>query len=217
MKPKKSAKGVSNCPFLFLEKKHQRKKFESAYSDKPQLAISGTSHTVTTPNGRVIHKKLISKPIADFYQEPNSRGISPRGPDGRFIRSPSKQKRSMMIESEDESETPLMDIPSPKTPEAPNITARKKSTFRRGRPKHNRDRATPNSPQTSPDINLTPGNNLGPLTNTATNTTDTEVDRAIEDAKSADQDVFMRDENGNVITDISQTRTHLKITWKTLN
>ena len=63
MKPKKSAKGVSNYPFLFLEKKHQRNKFESAYSDKPQLAISGTSHTVTTPNGRVIHRKLISKPI----------------------------------------------------------------------------------------------------------------------------------------------------------
>ena len=49
-KPRKSAKGVSNYPFLFLEKKHQRKRFESAYSDKPQLAISGTSHTVTTPN-----------------------------------------------------------------------------------------------------------------------------------------------------------------------
>ena len=30
MKPKKSAKGVSNYPFLFLEKKHQRNKFGSA-------------------------------------------------------------------------------------------------------------------------------------------------------------------------------------------
>ena len=58
MKPKKSAKGVSNYPFLFLEKKHQRNKFESAYSDKPQLAKSGTNHTVTTHNGRVIHRKL---------------------------------------------------------------------------------------------------------------------------------------------------------------
>ena len=84
MKPKKSSKVVSNCPFLFLEKKRQRNNFESAYADKPQLAISGTNHTVTTPNGRVIHRKLISKPIADFNQEHN-RGIGPRGPNGRFI------------------------------------------------------------------------------------------------------------------------------------
>ena len=41
MKPKKSANGVSNYPFLFLEKKHQRNKFESADSNKPQLAILG--------------------------------------------------------------------------------------------------------------------------------------------------------------------------------
>ena len=69
MKPKKSTKGVSNYPFLFLEKKHQRNRFESAYSDKSQLTILGTNHTATTPNGRVIHRKLISKPIETFNQE----------------------------------------------------------------------------------------------------------------------------------------------------
>ena len=42
---------------------------------------------------------------------------------------------------------------------------------------------------------------MGPLTITATNTTDTEIDRAIEDAKNADQEVFIRDENGKVFTD----------------
>ena len=57
MKPKKHAKGVSSYPFLFIEKKHQRSKFDSAYSDKPQLAVSGTKHTVTTPNGRIIQRK----------------------------------------------------------------------------------------------------------------------------------------------------------------
>ena len=84
MKPKKGAKGVSYYPVSFLEKKHQRNKFESAYSDKPQLAISGTSPTVTTPNGRVIHRKLISKPIETFNQESNNRGSGPRGSDGRL-------------------------------------------------------------------------------------------------------------------------------------
>ena len=201
MKPKKSAKGVSNYPFLFLEKKRQRNKLESAYSNKTQIAISGTSHTVTTPNGRVLHRKLVSIPIADFILEFNNRGISPRGPDFRFIRSPFKQKRAMVIESEDDSEAPLMNIVSLKTPEIPDKTATKKSTFGRGRPKLIRDRASPNSPQTSPDNNPTPGNSMGPLTITRTNLTDTEVDRAIEDAKSADQEVFIRDEYGKVFTD----------------
>ena len=103
MKPKKGEKGVKNYLFSFLEKKHQRNKFESAYSDKPQLAISGTSHTVTTPDGRIIHRKLISKPIETFKQENNNRGTGPRGADGRFIRSPSKQRRAMVIDSEDDS------------------------------------------------------------------------------------------------------------------
>ena len=53
MKTRKNDKGVSNQPFLFLEKKHQKSKFESAYSNKPTVAISETNHTVTTPNGRV--------------------------------------------------------------------------------------------------------------------------------------------------------------------
>ena len=52
MRPKKSTKGLGNYPFLFLEKKQQRNNFESAYSDKPQLATSGTNHTKTIPNGR---------------------------------------------------------------------------------------------------------------------------------------------------------------------
>ena len=72
MKPKESAKGVGNYPFLFLKKKNQRNKFQSAYSDKPQLAISGTNHRVTTPNGRMIDRKLISKPIETCNRRPTT-------------------------------------------------------------------------------------------------------------------------------------------------
>ena len=43
MKTKKNDKGVSNYPFFFLEKKHQKSKFESAYTDKPNVAIPGTN------------------------------------------------------------------------------------------------------------------------------------------------------------------------------
>ena len=42
---------------------------------------------------------------------------------------------------------------------------------------------------------------MSPLTLITANMTGTEVDRAIEDAKNADQEVFIRDENGNVFTD----------------
>ena len=194
MKPKKNAEGVSNYPFLFLEKKHQRNKFENAYSDKPQLAISGTKHTVTTPNGRILHRKMISKPISKFYQEQNNRGIGPRGPDGRFIRSPSKPERATVIESESEPETPLMDTESPKTPDPP-MTTTTSGSFGRGRPKLVRDRKSTSSPQTT--AHHTPG----ALTIVATNMTDTEVDRAIEDSKQADQELLIRDENGKVLTD----------------
>ena len=120
---------------------------------------------------------MISKPFSDFSQEQSNRGIGPRGPDGRFIRSPSKQKRAMVIESDSESETPLMDTESPKTPEPPANTTIK-GAFGRGTAKLVRDRTSSNSSQTT----TTPGT----LLIVATNMTDTEVDRAIEDAKQAD-------------------------------
>ena len=199
MKTKKNAKGVSNYPFFFLEKKHQRNKFESAYSDKPQLAVSGTKHTITTPNGRILHRKMISKPISNFNQEQNNRGIGPRGPDGRFITSPSKHRRTTVIESDSESETPLLDTTSPKTPEPQPNTTIKTVTIGRGRPKLVRDRTTPNSPQAT--------TTMGPLTIVTANMTDTEIDRAITDTKNADQELFLRDENGKVLINNSSQNT----------
>ena len=105
----------------------------------------------------------------------------------------------MVIDSEDDLETPLMDLISPKTPESPNTTVTKRGSIGRGRPKLIRDRTSTNSPQTSPDNNTTQGSNMGPLTIITTNMTDTEVDGAIEDAKSAEQEIFIRDENGKVL------------------
>ena len=74
---------------------------------------------------------MIRKPI-DFKQENTNRGIGPRGPDGRFVKSPSKHQRAMIIDSDNESETPPLDIDSPKTPELPIDTTIKKSTLGRG-------------------------------------------------------------------------------------
>ena len=112
-----------------------------------------------------------------------------------------QQRRAMVIDSEDDLETPLMDLISPKTPESPNTTVTKRGSIGRGRPKLIRDRTSTSSPQTTPDNNTTQGSNMGPLTIITTNMTDTEVDRAIEDGESAEQEIFIRNENGKVFTD----------------
>ena len=196
MKPKKNAKGFSSNPFLFSEKKYinviNLKVHTPINHIKLQLATSGTKHTVTTPNGRILHRKIISTPVSDFAQEQNNRCIGPRGQNGRFIRSPSKQKQTTVIESDSELDTPLTDTENPKTPEHLDNTTLKKSTFGRGRPKLVRDRTNSNSPQAS----TAPG----PLHIIATNMTDTEVNRAIEDAKCAEQEHLIRDENGKIFT-----------------
>ena len=142
---------------------------------------------------------MISKPISNFNQEQNNRGIGPRGPDGRFITSPSKHRRTTVIESDSESETPLMDTTSPKTPEPQPNTTIKTGTIGRGRPKLVRDRTTPNSPQAT--------TTTGPLTIVTANMTDTEIDRAITDTKNADQELFLRDENGKVLINNSSQNT----------
>ena len=134
------------------------------------------------------------------HQEQSNRRIGPRESDGRFIKSPSKQKRKLVIESDSRSETQLMDTESPKTPEPHHNTTLKKSTIGRGRPKLIRDRTSPNSTQTPTNTPM-PGKSMGPLTITATNTTEIEVDRALEDAKRTDQEFFIQDDYGKAFTD----------------
>ena len=140
--------------------------------------------------------QLPMKPKKSSKGEHNNRGTGPRGPDGRFVKSPSKQRRAMIIDSDAESDAPSMDIDSPKTPEPPIDTTIKKSTFGRGRPKLIRDRATSNTANKP-----MPGSSTGPLTITTSNMADTEIDCAIEDANSAEQEIFIPDENGKVLTD----------------
>ena len=102
----------------------------------------------------------------------------------------------MVIDSDIESEAPSMDTESPKTPEPIEDITIKRSTFGRGRLKSIRDHASPNSVNTP-----MPENSIGTLTITTPNMTDTEVDRAIEDANRTDQEIFIRDESGKVRSD----------------
>ena len=108
----------------------------------------------------------------------------------------------MVIGSDSKSETPLMDTESPRTPEPQTNTTLKRGTLERGRPKLARDRTSPNSPQAA--------TTHGPLTIVTSNMTDTEVDRAITDAKHADQELLIRDENGKVFTDNNANQNTLE-------
>ena len=70
----KPTKTVSEYPFQFFERKNVKTKFESPYWEQLQTAVKGTKNTVTTSDNKIIHRKLISKPIRPFEQEVFNRG-----------------------------------------------------------------------------------------------------------------------------------------------
>ena len=98
--PRKLKSDVSNnFPYKFLEKKQNKNKFESEYDTNPQIVVAETKHTITTDTNKIIHKKRISKPLSNSFQNTLSRrGENSRGTDGRFVQT------SMQSDSEDEEE-----------------------------------------------------------------------------------------------------------------
>ena len=63
----------NNFPYKFLEKKQNKNKFESSYQSKPKTAIAGTKHTITNDTNKILHRKLVSKPLPNSFQNPLSR------------------------------------------------------------------------------------------------------------------------------------------------
>ena len=98
--PRKLKCDVSNnLPYKFLEKKQNKNKFESEYDTNPQTAVAETKHTITTDTNKILHKKRISKPLPNSFQNHLSRrGENRRGTDGRFVQT------SIQSDSEDEEE-----------------------------------------------------------------------------------------------------------------
>ena len=95
-----------------------------------------------------------------------------------------------MIGSDIEPETPPTETNSPTALDQSDNAMVKMSTYGRGRPlKLIRDRQSPSLQQPSPGGM----NNTNPLTITAANMTDTEISRAIEDARQANDELFIRD------------------------
>ena len=64
-KPSNTVSNGKNCnyPFTFYEKAHTKSSLGSTFENKPQTAIYGTKHTITTDKNKTIHRKLISNSI----------------------------------------------------------------------------------------------------------------------------------------------------------
>ena len=117
--PRKLKCDVSNkIPYQFLEKKKQNKnKFESNYETKPQTALAGTKHAITTDTNKTIHRKLISNPLPNSFQNAVSRrGENRRGPDGKFAQKSAKQVEEDIEEEPEEIEQEKIEEQDPSTP-----------------------------------------------------------------------------------------------------
>ena len=104
------------------------------------------------------------------------------------------------IESDNEPETPPTERSSSTALDQSDNATVKQSTFGRGRPlKLLRDRQNSSPHQTSQGETK----NTGPLTIPTGNMTDTEVDRANEDARKANEKRFIRGDNGKVFKNLT--------------
>ena len=145
-------------PYLFLEKKQNKEKFESAYENKPQTAVAGTKHTITTDKNKIIHRKRISKPLNPKFQNPLSRrGENPRGKDGRFLQQgqldEDTEEQGVTAEHSQRCSTPILEENIlGKTLEMENTTI--SPVYGRGRRKLIRDRKQ--------NTNTTQGSTINP-------------------------------------------------------
>ena len=184
---RKSTKTVSKYPFQFFERKDTKSKFESPFSDQLQTAIKGTDHTVTTADNKILHRKLISKPITPFEQEPSNRGTGPRGPDGRFAR---KEDKTPVTPEPFQSQEEQWDTnPEP-------TSNRKHGTIGRGKPKLIRNREQPASPGKQPGTNK--NKTMGPLTINAEQMSESDIEQIINDTQQSGQELHIKDTIGKV-------------------
>ena len=159
--PRKLKEDVSNkFPYLFLKKKQNKEKFESAYENKPQTAVAGTKHTIITDKNKIIHRKRISKPLNPIFQNPLSRrGENPRGKDGRFLQqgqlNEDIEEPDVTAEHSERCSTPVLEENIlDKTLEMEDTTI--SPVYGRGRRKLIRDRNQNITPTPGLEINARP-------------------------------------------------------------
>ena len=98
----------SNYPFTFYEKTRTKSSLGVKFDNKPQTAIFGTKHTITTDKNRTIHRKVISNPIP--FQNTAT-------PTKRMSTRHSTEQPSCSKTTEDESTTGSYRIKEPPRPE----------------------------------------------------------------------------------------------------
>ena len=103
--PESPLSPVSRTPYICYEKNIKRKTTDSIFKKDPIKIIEETDHTVTTENGRKIHKKLVTRPLK-FQPNYSNRGKGPRDPvTQRFTKcafAPAAEKRTAPEEMESE-------------------------------------------------------------------------------------------------------------------
>ena len=152
---------TNKFPYLFLERKQKRDKFESMYENKPQLAVAGTKHTIKPNTDKIIHRKRASKPLNQILQNPLSRrGENPRGKDGMFTTIEQLEENTNTAEHSEKCSTPVLEenvLNNTLTSSLPEQDWENKTispVYGRGRKKLIRDRK--NTPTPGTTINARP-------------------------------------------------------------
>ena len=154
--PRKVKQDVSNkFPYLFLERKQSRDKFESMFENKPQMAVAGTNYTIITDTNKIIQRKRTSKPLNPMFQNPLSRrGENPMGKDGRFTPTEQQDENIKTAELSERCSTPVLEESVLKdTLDWKNTTI--SPVYGRGRRKLIRDRNNTPTPGTTIDARPT--------------------------------------------------------------
>ena len=91
-KPNNSA-SIQEYPFKFYEKNTNKRSLEGKFKPKLKTAVTGTEHTVTTEDNKIIHRKLISQPI-NFQED------SPRAKVAKREASTSAESKTLPVPDE---------------------------------------------------------------------------------------------------------------------
>ena len=143
---------------------------------------------MTTLDNKIIHRKLISKPIITFEQEPTNRGTGPRRPDGRFAKKQTKTNNTpRKSQSEEDTDT---------SPEPP--TTKQQGTIGRGRSRLTRGNTTPASNNT-PDRQNNTG--MGTLTINTDQRSESDIDQTIKDSTQSGHEIHIKDNSVKVPID----------------
>ena len=74
--PMRTVSGNFQYPYTFSQKSNQKKSLEGKSNEQPKIAIDGTEQTVRTTDNKILHRKLISRPLK--FQKSPKKDISPK-------------------------------------------------------------------------------------------------------------------------------------------